>query len=177
MSKKERIQCKKNKLVNNLCKPIYNVGLILKTFIDYLQEHRELYDNKEAYLKTYLKGRLTHVINRTKDFINYNYIGENIGNVQAVKNVIEDNFAEELNLDKEIKEEFFEKESEINQKLFKTYVCALVCVSTIYDMFMKKENNPLYNDFKKKLKDIFLEFKIYDDFWQNEVQKINVIMM
>lgn len=105
--KKERIQCKRNKLVNNLCKPIYNVGLILKTFIDYLQEHRELYDNKEAYLKPYLKGRLTHVINRTKDFINYNYIGENIGNVQAVKNVIEDNFAEELNLDKEIKRHIF----------------------------------------------------------------------
>lgn len=173
MTKKEKVEFKNNKIMNKVCKPVYNVGLILSAFVDYLQEHRELYNNEETYLKPYLKGYLTSVINKTKEFIDYNFIKEN-NNYEPIKKVINDNFLEELNFDKEIQKEFFEKESEVNCKLFKTYACALICIGTIYDMFIVKEKNPVYNDFKERLKKILLEFKVYDNFWQREIQEINV---
>lgn len=173
MTKKEKQEYKNNKIITGICKPVRNVGLILATFVDYLQEHRDLYNNKETYIKPYLKGYLTSVINKTKEFIEYNFIKEN-ENYQAIKKVIESNFIEELHFDKEIREQFFEKESEINCKLFKTYACALICIGTIYDMFIIREKNPVYNDFKERLKKILHEFKVYDNFWQKEIQEINV---
>lgn len=173
MTKKEKIEFKNNKILNKVCKPIHNVGLILSAFVDYLQEHRDLYNNEETYIKPYLKGYLTSVINKTKEFIDYNFIKEK-HDYQIIKKVIDANFMEELNFDKEIQKEFFEKESEVNCKLFKTYACALICVGTIYDMFMMKHKEPIYNDFKKRLNNILAEFKIYDNFWQKEIHEINV---
>lgn len=58
--------------------------------------------------------------------------------------------------------------------LFKTYACALVCVGTIYDMFLQREKNPIYDGYKVELRKILKEFKIYDNFWQNEVEKIYI---
>lgn len=173
MTKKEKQEYKNNQILNKVCKPVHNVGLILSAFVEYLQEHRDLYDNEDTYIKPYLKGYLTSVIKKTKEFIDYNFMKEN-HNYQPVKKVIDTNFIEELKFDKEIREEFFEKESEVNCKLFKTYACALICIGTIYDMFMIKQKDPIYNDFKRRLNKIFAEFKIYDNFWQKEIQEINI---
>lgn len=176
MTKKERIISDNRKKVDKIFKPIYNVEIILATFVDYLQEHRDLYNNKETYIKPYLKGYLTSVINKIKKFILYEKVTNNI-NYNEVKTVIEENFVEELKINSKTQEEFFEKESEVNCKLFKTYVCALVCISTVYDMFLQREKNPIYNEYKIELKKILKEFKVYDNFWQNEIEKINIAMI
>lgn len=176
MTKKERIISDNRRKIDKICKPIYNVEIILATFIDYLQQHRDLYNNKETYIKPYLKGYLTSVINKVKKFILYEKVTSN-KNYQKVKDIIEDNFNEELRVDVKSKKEFFERESEVNCKLFKTYACALVCVGTIYDMFLQSEKNPIYNEYKEELRKILREFKIYDNFWQNEVEKIYITIV
>ena len=56
MTKKERMISDNRRKIDKICKPIYNVEIILATFIDYLQQHRDLYNNKETYIKPYLKG-------------------------------------------------------------------------------------------------------------------------
>lgn len=173
MTKKERIVSENKRKISKICRPIYNVEIILATFIDYLQQHRDLYNNKETYIKPYLKGYLTSVINKIKKFILYDEVINNM-NYGKVKNIIEDNFKEELKIDTKAKKEFFEKESEVNCMLFKTYACALVCVGTIYDMFLQREKNPIYDGYKVELRKILKEFKIYDNFWQNEVEKIYI---
>ena len=95
-------------------------------------------------------------------------------NYNNVKTIIEDNFNEELNFDVKSKKEFFERESEVNCKLFKTYACALACIGTAYDMFLNREKNPIYNEYKYEVRKILKEFKVYDNFWQNEVEKIYI---
>lgn len=176
MTKKERMISDNRRKIDKICKPIYNVEIILATFIDYLQQHRDLYNNKETYIKPYLKGYLTSVINKVKKFILYEKVTSN-KNYQKVKDIIEDNFNEELRVDVKSRKEFFEKESEVNCRLFKTYACALTCVGTVHDMFVKREKNPVYNEYKVQLNSILKEFKIYDNFWQNEVEKIYITIV
>ncbi len=173
MTKKERIISENKRKINKICRPIYNVEIALATFVDYLQQHRDLYNNKETYIKPYLKGYLTSVINKIKKFIMYEDVIKN-KNYDNVKTVIEDNFEEKMEFDVKSKKEFFKKESEVNCKLFKTYACALACVGTVYDMFLQREKNPIYNEYKSELRKILKEFKIYDNFWQNEVEKIYI---
>lgn len=176
MTKKEKIENKNRKVIDKIFRPVHNTEIILATFIDYLQEHRDLYNNKETYIKPYLKGYLTSVIKKLKIFIQYDEVIKHKG-YNKVKDIIENNFKEELNLDVKSRKEFFEKESEVNCRLFKTYACALTCVGTVHDMFVKREKSPVYNEYKAQLNSILKEFKIYDNFWQNEVEKIYVTII
>lgn len=173
MTKKERMISDNRRKIDKICRPIYHVEVVLATFVDYLQQHRDLYNDKETYIKPYLKGYLTSVINKMKNFIMYEEVIKN-KNYNNVKTIIEDNFNEELNFDVKSKKEFFERESEVNCKLFKTYACALACIGTAYDMFLNREKNPIYNEYKYEVRKILKEFKVYDNFWQNEVEKIYI---
>lgn len=172
-TKKEREENKNKKKLNEICKPIFDVGLILSVFVEYLQEHKSLYDNEETYIKPYLKGYLTSVINRTKEFIKYNYFKEKF-NSEPVKELINTQYIEALENGAELKEEFYNKESEINCRIVETFSCALICMETIKKMFIQQYRNPIYYDFKIRLNSIFSEFEIYDIFFQNEIQTINI---
>ena len=179
MTKEEKTIAKRNKFIIDKCKPLHNVGVILSAFCDFLQEHRELYDNEHCYLKPYLKGVLTSTVKKVKNFVEYNYIQEHLQEqVKIIKKVVEENFNQELNFEENIKKEFFQNDyNDIDYKIFKTYACALICMSTVLDMFYTKEKDPIYDSFKIRLKSSLVEFKIYNNFWQKEVQEIKVKMI
>lgn len=176
MTKQEKALTKINSFINEKCKPLHNVGIILSAFCDFLQEHRKLYDDEHCYLKPYLKGTLTSVVNKTKKFIEYNYIQEHMKEqVTKIKKIVEENFDSELSFEEKNRNNLFQKEYyEVDYRIYKTYACALICLSTVIDMFFLKEKDKIYDTFKEKLKISLSEFKIYNNFWQKEVQEIKV---
>lgn len=176
LSKQERKLTKINNLIIEKCKPLHNVGIILSAFCDFLQEHRELYNNKYCYLKPYLKGTLTSVVNKTKKLIEYDYVQEHFKyQVNSIKEIVEKNFNEEINLEEERKKGTFKNDfNDINYKIYKTYACALICLSTVIDIFFLKEKSTIYDKFKEKMKIALKDFKTYNNFWQKEVQEIKI---
>lgn len=169
MTKREREEQRIKKVTN----PLLDVGKRLLVFKSFLEDHRELWKRPDVALHFSMLGRLTITIKNIDTFLGYNFYGHYDvpkAFVDDSKRVVEDFIDTCIENDIEAKENFFDNENEINKKLFKSYLCALMVLGDILDIVsMQMKDDYTYGSFKDALRTTLYLFTQYIKFWKREI--------